>query len=43
MRHSKVRVLLGFVCGTGALAVCLAACSRAVSVAEFTLVTREVS
>ena len=43
MRHSKVRVVLGFVCAAGALAVSLVACSRGVSAPEVTLVTREVS
>src|SRR5271166_6601794 len=43
MRHSKLRVLLGFVCGAGALAVLLVACSWGVSAPEVTLVTREVS
>ncbi len=43
MQHSKVRVVLSFVCGAGALAVFLVACSRVVSAPEVTLVTREVS
>ena len=43
MRHSKLRVLRGFACGAGALAVLLVACSRAVSAPDVSLVTREVS
>ena len=43
MRSSKVRGVLGFVCGAGALALCLVAGFRVVNAAEVTLVTREVS
>ena len=43
MRSSKVRVVVGFVCGAGALVLCLVAGFRVVSAAEVTLTTREVS
>jgi hypothetical protein len=43
MRSSKARVVLGFVRGAGALALCLVAGFRVVSAAEVTLATKEVS
>src|SRR5664280_271730 len=43
MQRSKVRIVLGFVCGAGALALFLVARSGVVSTADVTLVTREVS
>jgi hypothetical protein len=43
MRSSKVRVVVGLVCGAGALALCLVGGFRVVSAAEVTLATREIS
>ena len=43
MRSSNVRVVVGFVCGAGALVLCLVAGFRVVSAAGVTLATREVS
>jgi len=43
MQRSKVRVVVGSVCGAGALALCLVAGFRVVSAAEVALATREVS
>ena len=43
MQHSKVRVVLAFVCGAGVLALFLVVGSRLASAADVTLVTREVS
>jgi len=43
MRGSRVRVVVGLVGGTGALALCLIAGFRALAAAEVTLVTKEIS
>ena len=43
MQHSKGRIVLGFVCGAGALALFLVARSGVTGTSDATLVTREVS